>query len=151
MHSMFSAQFEHYYHLIPVEPNTPWKYNAHELQHRTTHGVHEEKIQQMLDNLKSQQFLPLYYGWFLTQTDSENLFELGTRCLKEGVEALGENLPEDINAAGNLSLTTLCKQVHGMRPHQILILNKCGSWSIARPLGMQAGQKSTPQVQHILS
>ena len=97
----FSAQFEHYYHLIPVEPNTPWKYNAHELQHRTTHGVHEEKIQQMLDNLKSQQFLPLYYGWFLTQKDSESLFDLGTRCLKEGVEALGENLPEDINAAGN--------------------------------------------------
>ena len=56
----------------------------------------------MLDNLKSQQFLPLYYGWFLTQKDSSNLFELGIKCLMEGVVAMGENLAEDINAIGNI-------------------------------------------------
>ena len=62
----------------------------------------------MLDNLKSQQFLPLYYGWFLTQKDSSNLFELGIKCLMEGVVAMGENLAEDINAAGQFNLIITC-------------------------------------------
>ena len=86
-----SAELDHFYHLIPVEPNTPWKDNPDELHNRTTHGVHHDKIKQMLVNLESQHFEPLYYGWFLNHKDSDDLYKLGTRCLREGVEAMGGN------------------------------------------------------------
>lgn len=104
------AELDHFYHLIPVEPNTPWKDSPDELHNRTTHGVHHDKIKQMLVNLESQHFEPLYYGWFLNHKDSDDLYKLGTRCLREGVEAMGGNANEILNSL----------ESHFLKPHLML-------------------------------
>ena len=105
-----SAQFTYFYHVIPVEPNTPWKDNVEELHKKTQHGVPADKIKEMLRNLKSQQLRPLYYGWFLTQKDSKALFDLGAKCLREGVEAIGDGQLERINPAGKDFYLTMPNQ-----------------------------------------
>ena len=70
------------------------------LHSKTQHGVPADKIRQMLTNLKSQQLQPLYYGWFLTKSDSSDLFQLGIKCLMEGVEVVGADLTNCSNPAG---------------------------------------------------
>lgn len=80
------AQTEQYYHVIIVEPLTPWRYDPAELTKRNTHGVDEETISKKLQSLQDNVYTPLYYGWFLTKDDSALVVKKFRDVLQQCVE-----------------------------------------------------------------
>ncbi|CAL4184801.1 unnamed protein product, partial [Meganyctiphanes norvegica] len=74
------------YVVIVVEPKTPWYKDAEELAKKNQHGVSEEIIMKKVKMY--QEPCPLYYGWFVNETDSITLLEIGKNWLKNALEEL---------------------------------------------------------------
>ena len=71
------------YTYIIVVPRTNWKDNAEELARRNIHGVDLESVQRKINQF--EEFIPLYYGWFLNPVDSKRMVDLSKSCLLECV------------------------------------------------------------------
>ena len=56
------AQKHCYYHVVIVEPFTPWKYDPDELALRNKHNVDRDLIAKKLKSLTDNVYRPLYYG-----------------------------------------------------------------------------------------
>ncbi|WAR10276.1 N4BP2-like protein [Mya arenaria] len=61
-HYVKLAQTSHYYHIIIVEPETPWRYDPDILAARNSHGVTKDIIAKKLQSLRDNKCLPYYYG-----------------------------------------------------------------------------------------
>ena len=68
------------YHVILVEPKTPWRLNADILAEKNSHGVSKEVLQKKVRSYNS--IVPLYYGWFLSSYDGKRLLDLSKSLLQ---------------------------------------------------------------------
>lgn len=75
----------HNYVVVMVTPKTPWRFNPEELSARNKHGVTVDILWKKVKMF--QDTIPLYYGWFLNEGDSERLLNVGKSayqiCLHE--------------------------------------------------------------------
>ena len=65
------------YVVVVVIPTTWWSFNAAELARRNKHGLTRGNIEDKLRNY--QDVLPLYWGWFLNEQDSDMLVKMGKK------------------------------------------------------------------------
>ncbi|XP_055355718.1 2',3'-cyclic-nucleotide 3'-phosphodiesterase-like isoform X2 [Paramacrobiotus metropolitanus] len=69
----------HGFATLLVEPQTPWRYDAGVLLKKNVHGVDRETIERRLKRLQERFVFPMYYGWFLTPSDSLELLALAVK------------------------------------------------------------------------
>ena len=69
------------YRVIVVEPKTPWRFVPSILAEKNSHNVPGEIIQKRMK--KYVQALPIYFGWFLSPTDSKILLHKGQEMFKK--------------------------------------------------------------------
>ncbi|XP_064598040.1 2',3'-cyclic-nucleotide 3'-phosphodiesterase-like [Liolophura sinensis] len=74
MKAYLELAVKHNYVVIMVTPKTSWRWNPEELARRNKHGVTVEILQKKVTMF--QDTIPLYYGWFLNEGDSERLLEM---------------------------------------------------------------------------
>ncbi|XP_060590391.1 2',3'-cyclic-nucleotide 3'-phosphodiesterase-like isoform X2 [Ruditapes philippinarum] len=89
------AQNSCHYHVVIVEPRTPWRYDPDELAARNIHNVDRDLISKKLKSLTDNVYRPLYYGWFVCKTDSSLLVKKSREVLKQ---CLDEILWPDLGA-----------------------------------------------------
>ncbi|XP_052812872.1 uncharacterized protein LOC128240317 isoform X2 [Mya arenaria] len=89
-HYVKLAQTSHYYHIIIVEPETPWRYDPDILAARNSHGVTKDIIAKKLQSLRDNKCLPYYYGWFISQPGSQRLVTMLMDTLGQCVAELGQ-------------------------------------------------------------
>ncbi|XP_045178941.1 uncharacterized protein LOC123538711 [Mercenaria mercenaria] len=77
------AQRSCYYHVVVLEPQTPWRYDPEELAQRNKHHVDRETIGRKLQSLRDNVYRPLYYGWFLSKEDSSMLVKKSRDVLRQ--------------------------------------------------------------------
>lgn len=77
----FRLAFKTCYTVILVEPQTPWKDDPLFLSIKNQHNVPEETIQKKLEQWET--VLPIYFGWFLNESDSRMLLLVGQAYLEE--------------------------------------------------------------------
>lgn len=70
------------YHYVPVivEPQTPWCRDAYELAQRNSHGMDVSIIEPKVKGY--QEVLPLYFGWFINEADSDSILKISNEWLK---------------------------------------------------------------------
>lgn len=61
-HYIKLAQSQHYYHVVVVEPLSPWRYNPEELAKKNSHEVEIDLIEAKLRALLNNVLRPMYYG-----------------------------------------------------------------------------------------
>lgn len=76
------------YVVIVVEPKTPWRLDAKELTRRNKHGVTYDVIERKVNSFED--IIPFYYGWFLNETNSNNLQELAARYFKRCLQCCSQ-------------------------------------------------------------
>ncbi|XP_049856776.1 2',3'-cyclic-nucleotide 3'-phosphodiesterase-like [Schistocerca gregaria] len=81
MEYYFLLAFKTCYTVVLVEPQTPWKDDPLFLSIKNQHNVREETIQKKLEQWET--VLPLYFGWFLNESDSRMLLLVGQAYLEE--------------------------------------------------------------------
>ncbi|CAF0832403.1 unnamed protein product [Brachionus calyciflorus] len=81
------------YIVLLIEPRTPHKFDLEKLFLLNKHNVPKEIIK---NRLKEYQIIfPIYFGWYLNETDSVALTKTAKECLKEAMK-LCENLKSDL-------------------------------------------------------
>jgi 2',3'-cyclic-nucleotide 3'-phosphodiesterase len=90
MNNYFGIAHQKNYDVILVEPLTTWKFDPVELAKQNSHGVTEEVIRGKVSHF--QTVFPLYYGWFLNETESVRLMKFG-----EGIFRRCMDVPEFCN------------------------------------------------------
>ena len=68
------------YHVILVEPKTPWRLDATVLAQKNSHRVPKEALQKKVNAYHPA--VPLYYGWFLSSYDGRRLTDQSQKLLK---------------------------------------------------------------------
>ena len=72
------------YRVIVVEPKTPWRFVPSQLAEKNSHNVPVETIHKRIK--KYVQALPIYFGWFLSPTDSKILLDKSQEMFKKMYE-----------------------------------------------------------------
>ncbi|ESO86356.1 hypothetical protein LOTGIDRAFT_167168 [Lottia gigantea] len=80
----FNLAYLYNYIVIIVTPKTPWQFNAEELCRRNKHGVDLITIHRKLNTFED--FIPFFYGWFLNETLSKVLVDMGMEYLRDCLE-----------------------------------------------------------------
>ncbi|XP_033026228.1 2',3'-cyclic-nucleotide 3'-phosphodiesterase [Lacerta agilis] len=70
------------YQVIIVEPKTTWKMDCLQLKDKNQWKLSADELKKLKPSLEKD-FLPLYYGWFLSKRSSENLRKTGQAFLDE--------------------------------------------------------------------
>lgn len=70
------------YKIILVEPKTAWKMDCLQLKEKNQWKLSVDELKKLKPSLEKE-FLPLYYGWFLSKRSSENLRKTGQAFLDE--------------------------------------------------------------------
>ncbi|KAH1174323.1 2',3'-cyclic-nucleotide 3'-phosphodiesterase isoform X2 [Mauremys mutica] len=79
---LFDIADKYQYKVLFVEPKTPWKMDCLQLKDKNQWKLSVEDLKKMKPSLEKD-FLPLYYGWFLSKKSSENLRKTGQAFLDE--------------------------------------------------------------------
>uniref|UniRef100_A0A8D0H8W3 2',3'-cyclic-nucleotide 3'-phosphodiesterase n=2 Tax=Sphenodon punctatus TaxID=8508 RepID=A0A8D0H8W3_SPHPU len=79
---LFDIADKYRYKVIFVEPKTPWKQDCVQLKEKNQWKLSVEDLKKLKPSLEKD-FLPVYFGWFLSKRSSENLRKTGQAFLDE--------------------------------------------------------------------
>ncbi|XP_063867241.1 2',3'-cyclic-nucleotide 3'-phosphodiesterase-like isoform X2 [Scylla paramamosain] len=100
----------HLYIPVVVEPQTTWAVHPAELAVKNIHNIPEEILS---DKIKAYQpVLPIYYGWFLNEVDSEEICSIGWSWFQKalGVQDFVEHFSQAFQADSNEDLHSFFAQ-----------------------------------------
>lgn len=81
MSSYLALAFTNNYPVVVVQPRTPWSKDADKLAELNSHGITADIIRQKLRSFED--IVPLYYGWFIDEQQSNMIYQLGRKSLEE--------------------------------------------------------------------
>ncbi|XP_014768136.1 2',3'-cyclic-nucleotide 3'-phosphodiesterase [Octopus bimaculoides] len=76
------------YITILVTPNTPWKFDAFQLEKRCSHGVPLHAIRYKLTLY--DEITPIFYAWFLAQEDANHITEMALELFLQSLKEIPE-------------------------------------------------------------
>jgi len=76
------------YIVIVIIPYVPWALQPTQLMLKNMHGISLKRCNDKLEAFKK--VYPLYWAWFLNQSDSEHLLELAYKCFAACVSVIPE-------------------------------------------------------------
>lgn len=79
---LFDIADKYRYKVIFAEPKTPWRMDCSQLKEKNQWKLSAEDLKKMKPSLEKE-FLPMYFGWFLSKRSSENLRKAGQLFLDE--------------------------------------------------------------------
>ncbi|XP_077171432.1 2',3'-cyclic-nucleotide 3'-phosphodiesterase isoform X1 [Paroedura picta] len=82
LEQLFDLADKYRYEVVIVEPKTPWKLDCLQLKDKNQWKLTADELKKLKPALEKD-FLPLYYGWFLSKRSSENLRKTGQAFLDE--------------------------------------------------------------------
>lgn len=86
LEQLFEMADQYQYQVLLVEPKTAWRLDCAQLKEKSQWGLSVDELKKLKPALEKD-FLPLYFGWFLTKKSSETLRKAGQAFLDE----LGNN------------------------------------------------------------
>lgn len=82
LEKLFEIADQYQYQVVLVEPKTAWRLDCAQLTERNHWQLSVEDLKKLKPGLEKD-FLPLYFGWFLTKKSSEALRKAGQAFLSE--------------------------------------------------------------------
>lgn len=79
---LFEMADQYQYQVVLVEPKTAWRLDCVQLKEKNQWQLSAEELKKLKPGLEKD-FLPLYFGWFLTKKSSETLRKAGQVFLEE--------------------------------------------------------------------
>ncbi|KAM4884433.1 2',3'-cyclic-nucleotide 3'-phosphodiesterase [Sylvia borin] len=79
---LFDIADKYRYKVIFAEPKTPWRLDCPQLKDKNQWKLSVEELKKMKPSLEKE-FLPMYFGWFLSKRSSEILRKAGQAFLDE--------------------------------------------------------------------
>ncbi|XP_069884131.1 2',3'-cyclic-nucleotide 3'-phosphodiesterase isoform X1 [Dipodomys merriami] len=82
LEQLFEMADQYQYQVALVEPKTAWRLDCAQLKEKNQWQLSADDLKKLKPGLEKD-FLPLYFGWFLTQKSSETLRKAGQVFLEE--------------------------------------------------------------------
>ncbi|XP_037664319.1 2',3'-cyclic-nucleotide 3'-phosphodiesterase isoform X2 [Choloepus didactylus] len=82
LEQLFEMADQFQYQVVLVEPKTAWRLDCAQLKEKNQWQLSADELKKLKPGLEKD-FLPLYFGWFLTKKSSENLRKAGLTFLDE--------------------------------------------------------------------
>ncbi|KAF2979061.1 hypothetical protein EK904_012389 [Melospiza melodia maxima] len=82
LEQLFDIADKYRYKVIFAEPKTPWRLDCPQLKDKNQWKLSVEELKKMKPSLEKE-FLPMYFGWFLSKRSSEILRKAGQAFLDE--------------------------------------------------------------------
>lgn len=79
---LFEMADQYQYQVVLVEPKTAWRLDCAQLKEKNQWQLSADDLKKLKPGLEKD-FLPLYFGWFLTKKSSETLRKAGQVFLEE--------------------------------------------------------------------
>lgn len=82
LEQLFELADQYQYQVVLVEPKTAWRLDCSQLKEKNQWQLSADDLKKLKPGLEKD-FLPLYFGWFLTKKSSEALRKTGQTFLEE--------------------------------------------------------------------
>ncbi|XP_054449625.1 2',3'-cyclic-nucleotide 3'-phosphodiesterase [Pteronotus mesoamericanus] len=82
LEQLFDIADQYQYQVVLVEPKTPWRLDCAQLKEKSHWPLSVDELKKLKPALEKD-FLPLYFGWFLSKKSSESLRKAGQTFLDE--------------------------------------------------------------------
>lgn len=82
LEQLFELADQYQYQVVLVEPKTAWRLDCAQLKEKNQWQLSADDLKKLKPGLEKD-FLPLYFGWFLTKKSSEALRKTGQTFLEE--------------------------------------------------------------------
>lgn len=82
LEQLFEMADQYQYQVVLVEPKTAWRLDCAQLKEKNQWQLSADDLKKLKPGLEKD-FLPLYFGWFLTKRSSETLRKAGQVFLEE--------------------------------------------------------------------
>ncbi|XP_007940330.1 2',3'-cyclic-nucleotide 3'-phosphodiesterase [Orycteropus afer afer] len=82
LEQLFEMADQYQYQVVLVEPKTAWRLDCAQLKEKNQWQLSADELKKLKPGLEKD-FLPLYFGWFLTKKSSESLRKAGQTFLEE--------------------------------------------------------------------
>ncbi|XP_055984189.1 2',3'-cyclic-nucleotide 3'-phosphodiesterase isoform X2 [Sorex fumeus] len=82
LEQLFEMADQYQYQVVLVEPKTAWRLDCAQLKEKNQWQLSVDDLKKLKPGLEKD-FLPLYFGWFLTKKSSEALRKVGQAFLSE--------------------------------------------------------------------
>ncbi|XP_064439149.1 2',3'-cyclic-nucleotide 3'-phosphodiesterase isoform X1 [Mirounga angustirostris] len=82
LEQLFELADQYQYQVVLVEPKTAWRLDCAQLKEKNQWQLSADELKKLKPALEKD-FLPLYFGWFLTKKSSESLRKAGQAFLEE--------------------------------------------------------------------
>lgn len=82
LEQLFEMADQYQYQVVLVEPKTAWRLDCTQLKEKNQWQLSADELKKLKPGLEKD-FLPLYFGWFLTSKSSEALRKVGQVFLEE--------------------------------------------------------------------
>lgn len=82
LEQLFEMADQYQYQVVLVEPKTAWRLDCAQLKEKSQWQLSVDELKKLKPGLEKD-FLPLYFGWFLTKKSSESLRKAGQTFLDE--------------------------------------------------------------------
>ncbi|XP_036985671.2 2',3'-cyclic-nucleotide 3'-phosphodiesterase isoform X3 [Artibeus jamaicensis] len=82
LEQLFEIADQYQYQVVLVEPKTPWRLDCAQLKEKSQWPLSVDELKKLKPGLEKD-FLPLFFGWFLTKKSSESLRKVGQTFLDE--------------------------------------------------------------------
>ncbi|XP_046530690.1 2',3'-cyclic-nucleotide 3'-phosphodiesterase isoform X1 [Equus quagga] len=82
LEQLFEMADQYQYQVVLVEPKTSWRLDCTLLKEKNQWQLSADELKKLKPGLEKD-FLPLYFGWFLTKKSSESLRKAGQAFLEE--------------------------------------------------------------------
>lgn len=82
LEQLFEMADQYQYQVVLVEPKTAWRLDCAQLKEKNQWQLSADDLKKLKPGLEKD-FLPLYFGWFLTKKSSEALRKVGQAFLSE--------------------------------------------------------------------
>lgn len=82
LEQLFDLADQYQYQVVLVEPKTAWRLDCAQLKEKNQWQLSADELKKLKPGLEKD-FLPLYFGWFLTKKSSESLRKAGQAFLEE--------------------------------------------------------------------
>ncbi|XP_012621188.1 2',3'-cyclic-nucleotide 3'-phosphodiesterase isoform X1 [Microcebus murinus] len=98
LEQLFEMADQYQYQVVLVEPKTAWRLDCAQLKEKNQWQLSADDLKKLKPGLEKD-FLPLYFGWFLTKKSSEALRKAGQVFLEElgNHKAFKKELPHFIS------------------------------------------------------
>lgn len=82
LEQLFEVADQYQYQVVLVEPKTAWRLDCAQLKEKSQWQLSADELKKLKPGLEKD-FLPLFFGWFLTKKSSESLRKAGQVFLEE--------------------------------------------------------------------